>query len=67
MKEVIAIKCPHCSDLYKYECIDFYLTDDIWFFINETDCWKCGKIYLPILNAKSMDEFVYKALQRTRM
>lgn len=65
-KELIAIMCPYCGDIYTINPLDYY-EDEIWFMINETDCWACKKLYYPILSAKIMDEFVYNAFRRCKM
>ena len=64
--EVIAIMCPHCGDVWKINTEDCY-KNKAFYLIKETDCWKCGKKYVPIHKAKIMDDFVYEALKTVKM
>lgn len=65
MDKIIAIKCPHCGDWFKYYPIGF--EEDIEFLGTGTDCWKCGKLYAPCMTAVVMDEFVFDAFIRCKM
>ena len=65
MQEIIAIKCPNCSDIYKYYPVG--LEEDIEFIGTETNCWVCGEIYIPCDGAIVMDEFVFDAAKRCKM
>lgn len=62
MREVIAIQCSNCSDIWKYEMIG--LEEDIEFLATETECLACHKVYIPCQNAKEMYEFVFDAVKR---
>jgi len=65
MNKIIAIKCPNCGDWFKYYPVG--LEEDIEFLGIETDCWACGKNYIPCKNAIVMDEFIYDAFRRCKM
>lgn len=79
-KEILAVICPHCYDMwflskseigYAYKNIELNsLTGESYFpnyLINNTDCHRCGKMYLPLSNLKRMDEFVFEATKTVKM
>ena len=59
---IIAIKCPHCGDWFKYNSVG--LEEDIEFLGTETDCWVCGNTYKPCDTAINMQDFVFDAFKR---
>lgn len=65
MKDIIAIQCCNCSDIWKYYQVG--LEEDIEFLATETECLACGKMYIPCENAKEMFEFVFDCVKRCKM
>ena len=65
MKDIIAIQCSNCSDIWKYYPVG--LEEDIEFLGTETECLACGKKYLPSDNAKNMFEEVFDLVRRCKM
>lgn len=65
MKDIIAIQCSNCSDIWKYYPVGN--EEDVEFLGTETRCLACGKNYLPCDNAIIMDEFAYDAFRRCKM
>ena len=65
MKEIIAIQCSNCSDIWKYYPVG--LEEDIEFLGTPTKCLACGKYYIPSDNAKNMFEEVFDLVRRYKM
>lgn len=65
MKDIIAIQCSNCSDIWKYYPIG--LEEDVEFLGTPTKCLSCGKYYVPSDNAKEMFEEVFDSVRRCKM
>ena len=65
MKEVIAIQCSNCSDVWKYHPVG--LEEDIEFLGTETKCLACGKYYVPSDNAVNMFEEIFDSVHNFKM
>ena len=65
MKDIIAIQCSNCSDIWKYYPVG--LEEDIEFLGTPTKCLVCGKYYVPSDNAVNMFEEVFNLVRRCKM
>ena len=65
MKDIIAIQCSNCSDIWKYYPVG--LEEDIEFLGTPTKCLACGKYYVPSDNAVNMFEEVFNLVRRCKM